>query len=251
MNSFFNWLLSSAGAGWAVAAFTLLGLVYTVVKRRRPNRIMVQEQDEVSLLMIAPRIRGLISVKFGDVPVERLSQLELEISNHGSDVVSDIDLRIAFPRDTKVLADSFLPVPGTLEVATSFQHAEANVTIPYLNPREEYEDRLQISYLCDGAPTPIYVTGGGEGWSVKHLRMPKKSAVLRRLALEYVLGFLAVVGALFFLSWRSGGLEQLEGPEMVGFLVIVTLVYVLLMRRAARALSITFSLKRILRSLGL
>ena len=54
MQSFWNWLIGEAGAGWIVGILGIIGGIYAWRKRERPPRVVLQEVNSVNLLDIHP-----------------------------------------------------------------------------------------------------------------------------------------------------------------------------------------------------
>jgi len=195
--SFLDWFFSAAGAGWTVGIVSLIGLLYTYLVRKRPNRLAFKEVSRTSLVKIKKEVRDKINVSFNNNPVKNLAQVETDIFNKGSEVIRDILLTIKFSKNTRVLATSFEVVPENLEVTMdSIKSNQVKIKIPFLNPIRPHNHRIKANIVCDGDIEKYKVIGSGEGWSVQSIRFPSK----RESAKNY-LKMIAALFIEFLLTW--------------------------------------------------
>ena len=179
--SFLDWLFSAAGGGWIVGIASLIGLLYTYLVRKRPNRLICKEVSRTSLVKIGKEVKDKIDVSFNNNPVKNLAQVEMDIFNEGSEVIRDILLTVKFSKNTRVLAKSFKVVPENLAVTTDFiKSNQVKIKIPFLNPIRPHKHRIKLNIVCDGDIEKYKVIGSGEGWSVQSLRFPSKKELKKR-----------------------------------------------------------------------
>jgi len=179
--SFLDWLFSAAGAGWALGIVSIIGLLYTYLFRKRPNRLICKEVGRTSLVKIRKEVRDMINVSFNKKPVKNLALVEMDIFNKGSEVIRDILLTVKFSKNTKVLGNSFEIVPENLAVTTdSIESNRVKIKIPFLNPIRPHKHIIRLNMLCDGDIKKYKVIGGGEGWSVQSFRFPSKKELEKR-----------------------------------------------------------------------
>lgn len=179
--SFLDWLFSAAGAGWTVGIVSLIGLLYTYLVRKRPNRLVCKKVSKNSLVKIRKEFRDKINVSFNNNPVKNLAQFEMDIFNKGSEVIRNIWLTVKFSKTTRVLDKSFEVVPENLAVTMdSIESNQVKIKIPFLNPIRPHKHRIKLNIVCDGDIEKYKVIGSGEGWSVQSLRFPSKKELEKR-----------------------------------------------------------------------
>lgn len=179
--SFLDWLFSAAGAGWTVGIASLIGLLYTYLARKRPNKLVCKEVSRTSLVKIREEVREKINVSFNNNPVKNLAQVEMDIFNKGSEVIRDILLIVNFSKNTRVLSTSFEVAPENLAVTMdSIESNQVKIKIPFLNPIRPHKHRIKANIVCDGDIEKYKVIGSGEGWSVQSLRFPSKKELEKR-----------------------------------------------------------------------
>ncbi len=199
--SFLDWLFSAAGAGWTVGIVSLIGLLYTYLVRKRPNKLVCKEVSRTSLVKISKEVRDKIDVSFNNNPVKNLAQVEMDIFNKGSEVIKDISLTVKFSKNTRVLATSFEVVPENLAVTIdSIESNQVKIKIPFLNPIRPHKHRIKANIVCDGDTEKYKVIGSGEGWSVQSLRLPSKKEseksywkMMAALFIEILLGWFVFI----------------------------------------------------------
>lgn len=179
--SFLGWLFSEAGAGWIIGIVSLIGLLLSLLLRKRPNRLICKEVSRTSLVKIRKEVRDKIDVSFNNNPVKNLAQVEMDIFNKGSEVIRNILLTVKFSKTTRVLAKSFEVVPENLAVTMdSIESNQVKIKIPFLNPIRPHKHRIKANIVCDGDTEKYKVIGSGEGWSVQSLRFPSKKELEKR-----------------------------------------------------------------------
>lgn len=182
MERFFAWLFSAAGAAWIVGIIALIGLLLSLLHRKRPNKLVCKEVARISLIKIRKEVRDMINVSFNKTPVKNLALVEMDIFNKGSEVIRDILLTVKFSENTKVLGNSFKFFPENLAVTTdSIESNRVKIKIPFLNPFHLHKHIIRLNMLCDGDIEKFKVIGSGEGWSVQSLRFPSKKELEKRL----------------------------------------------------------------------
>jgi hypothetical protein len=198
--TFAGWLFGEAGAGWFVAFLTLAGAAISYYRRNRPNRVVVREVHRTSLVRIRSDVRERIAVTFEGMPVQNLGELEVEILNDGSSVISPSQLTFVFPPKSEILVVSaYIGLDG-VDPGIEFKKNEATVSLPYLNPVREHNQRVRVSFAIDGALGRLFVRGSGAGWSIRHLPLLSPADVRRQLVLIAMASF-ALMLAIPFSSW--------------------------------------------------
>lgn len=228
--SFLDWLFSTAGAGWIVGIVSLIGLLYTYLVRKRPNRLVCKEVSRTSLVKISKEVRDKIDVLFNNNPVKNLAQVEINIFNKGSEVIRDILLTVKFSKKTRVLATSFEVVPENLVVTMdSIGSNLAKIKIPFLNPIRPHRHRIKANIVCDGDVEKYKVIGNGEGWSVQSLMFPSKKELLRRFSITAIALFIELLFTIFVYTpfvERYWGIPSTE-LSLRAFLVTLPIVLVI------------------------
>lgn len=195
---FLDWLFSEAGAGWIFGIVSLIGLLLSLLLRKRPNRLVCKEVGRTSLVKIRKEVRDNIDVSFNNEPVKNLALVEMDIFNKGSEVIRDILLTVKFSKNTRILATSFKVVPENLTVTTdSIESNQAKIKIPFLNPIRPHKHRIKANIVCDGDIEKYKVIGSGEGWSVQSLRFPSKKELERRTLIMFGVLFIEFLLANF------------------------------------------------------
>lgn len=180
--TFSEWLFSDAGAGWAVALIAIAGHVVSFIRRRRAVRVVVREMGRASLVSVSSAVRNQIEVTFVGQPVSNLGLVQLQISNHGSDPISDVRFSVSTRAPTKILLG--YQVPDTSAVSVEFtkgSDSEMTVGIPYLNNAAEHHHVLRVGVIVDGTDEELIVRGSGAGWSVRHTKMLTDDQQKRRM----------------------------------------------------------------------
>lgn len=194
-----QWLYTNAPAAWISAAVAAFSLLFVVITRKKPRRLVMRELGSSSLVNIQRHVRKRILVLFDDAQVANLSQIDIEMFNQGTEAISNPIVRIELPAKTKVINVAIDPPMESADVQI-FGSAVV-VKLPYINAYKDHGEIRVLSVLADGAAEPIIVRGNGEGWSVRHLPLPSKIAVRRQLRFMTVSMFPIVALMIFYLTF--------------------------------------------------
>jgi hypothetical protein len=217
----FAWLFSEAGAGWVFGVVSLIGLVLTLLSRKRPQRIICRELHKTSLVHVSDSAKAKIAVSFDDRPVEKLSQLELVIFNDGSEVVEDILLTFQFQESTKVLAVDYEVTPRNVDMTITPRYAESggnqcNVEINFLNPQRPHKQQVKAYIVCDGTVDHARVAGGGKGWSLRFDMLEEYSVRRMRIASLWML--LSTTSVVLLVTMP--GMDKLRSPVSLALVAL-------------------------------
>lgn len=172
MGDIYSWFASDAGAGWVFGILSLAVLIYTRRRDLRSTRIVVREIRRIEPISVGPSVKDKIKILFNGREISQLGQIDLEIWNEGKDTISSPCLAVEVPDDLEIL-DGELVGSGTASVA--FEKNTAKLTFEYLNAFKEHKQVERLLLIVDGNIERIKITGGGEGWSVRHERLPTKA----------------------------------------------------------------------------
>jgi len=192
-DAFFRWLFGEAGAGWVFGIVSAAVLLYSFLRKPRPRRLVFKELTRGSLVRIRPEVTDKIQISFDDAPVASLAHLKAEIYNEGGEAIHDPEIAVRFPDETRLLALSITCSVGDFPFRTEVDGNEATIGCPYLNPAREHNHRFEVTFLLDGKTEGVSVSGGGEGWSVRHARMPTFAQQQSKTILWVVVGMLLVI----------------------------------------------------------
>jgi hypothetical protein len=194
----FEWLLSSAGAGWVFGLVSLLVLVARWVRDRSEQRLICSE----GFHFVIASAGGRIGVTYDGKPVKRLAAAGFDVTNAGLNPIKDIVLRLVFPAESVVLGAQCENHPRTVDRENTAEWAGNGLTvkIPYLNPYEAHRDRIHILATVDGETEGATVIGGGEGWSLAKRQLPSSGQLKLRQAV--MLAVFAATILIAFLVYR-------------------------------------------------
>lgn len=161
------WLYTNAPAAWLAAIVATITLIYILLTRKKPKKIIVRDIYESSLVRIWPSVKKKISLTFEGKTIDTLGQVDLEIFNEGSEVIKNPTFMIVFPKTSRVLDVLLRPQDG--KPTREIKNNNVTISIDYLNPMREHNHVLFVSFLVDGATAPIKAEGTGEGWSMRHV----------------------------------------------------------------------------------
>jgi|SRR5579864_5692292 len=162
-----HWLYTNAPAAWISALVATVTVGFLLYSRKRPNRIVIREIRNTSVVRIRPSVRNKIKMTFDDKPIETLGQIEGEIVNDGSGVITTPKFVFTLAEDSIVL--DALITPQDFGATAEIDRNTVTIALPYLNPVREDKQIVRLSLLVDGTTENIKTTGGGEGWSVWYL----------------------------------------------------------------------------------
>jgi hypothetical protein len=165
-----HWLYTNAPAAWLSALVAIVTCVYLLRSRKKPKRLVIRESRNTSVVTIRPSVRDKIKMTFDDKPIKTLGQIDGDIFNEGSDVIQRPTFSLTLSEKSVVLDVSVTPQES--EIETKIDRNTLSITLPYLNPIREHGQILKLSLLVDGDTQNMRAVGGGEGWSVRHLRLP-------------------------------------------------------------------------------
>jgi hypothetical protein len=210
-DSIWNWLTSEAGAGWVFGFVALAALVFTIVTRNRPRRAIAKEIHRISLVQIREGVKDRIKVRFDNKQVKNLAGIVFELTNTGSQPISNFSFRMTFPDSVKILS-LFSPSTGHgANVTTNADKNVGRVQMSYLNPYREHKQAVFVTAIIDGTVHECKISGGGEGWSLKHVPYPNPQALQRKLRFRALFGIPAIlVLAYAYDVWVVKGLLHLE-----------------------------------------
>ena len=206
-DSIVHWVYTNAPAAWISAAIAIITCVILVRSRKKPKRLVVREIRNSTLVRIWPGVRHKIKMTFADQPIRKLGQIEGQIFNEGSEVIQNPTFNLTLPNRSRIL--DVLITPEDLNAMSTIVQNKLTIALPYLNPVHDHRQILKMSILVDGSTEPITVSGGGEGWSVRHAPLvnPKKT------------GYMLILGAaspiLLIILWFFYGL-YLEKHHGIG-----------------------------------
>jgi hypothetical protein len=170
MNEFLHWLSTEAAAGWGLGIVSFSGLVWTLVGRKRPNRLAYSEIDKSSLIDINTKIRDRIKVTYNQQPIERLGHVRAEIYNEGSTTIHNATFTLRVSEPVRILEIAAVSSADGCQVACQSDERQATITASYVNPYRDHNHTLVVSMLVDGNIPKIEISGGGDGWSLRQAR---------------------------------------------------------------------------------
>ncbi len=199
-----SWVFSGTGAGWAFGV--VVSLLTVIITRRsdfRPRRVVVQELRRVEPISIRVDIKDRIKITFDGNDVKSLGQIEASIFNEGRDTITEPEIRIEFPENITVIdATVSESTNGSAEWAGNVAHLK----FKFLNAKKEHKHTEKVSIITSGLIDRLKVTGGGEGWSVRHIHLPtavEQKAASRRVVWS-VLILIAIVLADLLIATLLG-----------------------------------------------
>lgn len=232
-NNWTQWFYTNAPAAWFSAVTAITTLVFVLRSRKKPNKIVVREISNGSLVHIWPSVRDKITVAFLGRLIQNLGQLDLEIFNEGSDVIKHPGIEISLQGGSTIL--DLLLTPPDPQAQTQVNANKVILRFPYLNPHREHKQVVKVSVLLEGNPEQVVVSGDGEGWSCRHVPMPRPTQLLNSLTWSMIL----VLASGFFLgllTWSIFGVRHRTGT-LITLLVaglIMGLVGLVGLRRVSR-----------------
>jgi hypothetical protein len=189
-----EWLVTDAGAGWIVGILGLSATMYGQITKRRPTIVVCKEAGKFSLIEIDKKVKENIQVKYKSLDIENLSQIELELFNNGAKTIKNFKMDILFDKGTKIL-DVVTGKTTDITGKWTSKHNSLNLELPYLNSYSGHHTKLTVKILCDGTINSLEISGGGEGWSLKHKKLPTKKILKVRFALVSLLLLLEILAS--------------------------------------------------------
>jgi hypothetical protein len=223
-NGWSQWFYTNAPAAWFSAVAAVTTLAFVLRSRKKPNRIVVREISNGSLVSIWPSVRDKITVAFQGRPIQKLGQVDVEIFNEGSEVIKKPAVEIALQRGSTIL--DLLLFPPDPENQIQVNANKVVLLLPHLNPFREHKQIVKVSILLDGDADQVEINGDGEGWSTRHLPLPNARQLRSRRTGLVIAGVCSLIFSIVFnlylqgrygigffeVSWRaflSGGIGSL------------------------------------------
>jgi len=209
-NTLSQWFYTNAPAAWISALVAVLTCVILLLSRKKPQRLVIQENRNVSLIRTWPSLREKMKITFNDSLIEALSFINIEVFNKGSEVITNATFNIIFPEGCKVLETSV--VADELNVQHALENNKVTITLPYINPVREHQHRVRLLILTDGTTDPIKVTGSGSGWSLLHQPLPTNKSLKLRLKITMAIVSLFLPLSYYYLKFieKNYGISETE-----------------------------------------
>ncbi len=198
-DTLWHWFYTNAPAAWFSAVAATVTLIYVLRTRKKPRRLVVRETAKSSLVRIWPSIREKIGITFDGRSIDTLGQIDLEILNEGSDTIQQPEITLTLPAETRVL-DAHA-IPEDLLAVCQIHPSKVIVKLPYLNPFRDHRQTVTLSILVEGPTGPVKATGGGEGWSLLHKRLPSKWQSFLNEAKGPLVFWVYMLSALLYKDW--------------------------------------------------
>lgn len=187
MQSFWQWFIGEAGAGWIIGILGLIGGIYAWLRRERPPKIVIQEVSHISLLDVHPSQSNRIHVGYSDTDgseskIESLQQIKLSIYNLGTrDISEAIDLVLTFRRKEqsansdddgavgfrRLVFDDVACKAEGMPTDGSANEQSVRITIPYLNSYRTHHHYAMAYLMTEHLVQLQLVRGSGKGWSAR------------------------------------------------------------------------------------
>lgn len=241
MESFWDWLIGEAGAGWIIGLLGVMGGVYAWLRRERPGRVIVQEVNRVRLLDIDASQRNQLAVYYKEsdgtqVQITDLVQSEWVIYNGGSrDILEPFSITLgpkgkAYSGFLKVVGQdnwcrsSVIRDPGN-QVVTGIRFE-----FDYLNAYQEHEQIARFFLLAEQVFSVELVEGNGRGWSAMLDKSGSSSgiAIAPVEAVLWLVMMISVVGMVMFFPQMVLSEEEFYNSlaQNWGFTVLVSAVVI-------------------------
>jgi hypothetical protein len=177
-NGWSQWFYTNAPAAWISAVVATVGFVLVLRSRKKPKRVVVREVEKSSLVRIWPSVRDKIHMTFNGHPVQNLGQIDLEILNEGSEVISHPGFEVSLADGSTILDVLLTPIDphATAQVNAN----RVVIVLPYLNPYAEHKQVVKLSILVDGDTEHVAVSGDGVGWSTRRVPLPTRAQRSRK-----------------------------------------------------------------------
>lgn len=185
-----------------------LGLLVNWLFWRRPGSRVTWEATHLSVL---ERKHDRLSLRFDDLPIERLSKLSLYVHNHGPARVNDGDceepMELHMPSDAQIV-----DVVSSMEsgLSLSADRLVLSVDVSPLDPKGTH----RIDILHTGTKNPEYEVRSGAirdvaGGVRPYTRAPRLRSTLGRVWSRVYAAFVVVVALVTF--WSFVGLPLADG----------------------------------------
>ena len=171
--SLLSWFISPAGSGWTVVILMVIGLILKWLFRKKPKIVFCKEINTKSLTLFEEDEKRL-KIYFDKKPIDKPFNLLLALYNKGTEVIEDIKLTFKFASKTKVIDASFEDIESEEKLNKKIIGNQIVLNIPFLNPIRPHNHMIRADILCDGDTDGYKITGSGEGWSLRTIRLPSK-----------------------------------------------------------------------------
>lgn len=214
MDTFLNWLIGEAGAGWVIGILGTVGGVYVWLNRERAPRVFLQEVDSVRLLDIHESQRNKLRISYGDEEensrhIDSLEQREIVIYNNGTkDILEPLSITVKFVSRTnsrKVQQDELFwrLIFDEISCTASPIYEDGNVigaqiSIPYLNSFPVHSHYVRAYLISEHYIELELIKGIGKGWSA-NLNTASTLRNLQKLVASYLYWIINVSGLVFAL----------------------------------------------------
>ncbi len=221
MQSFWQWFIGEAGAGWIIGILGVIGGVYAWLRRERPPRIVIQEVKQISLLDIHPSQSDKIHVGYSDTDgsehkIESLEQVKLAVYNLGTkDITETVDFVLTFrrkkqPADAedsesigfwRLVFDDATCEAESIPTDGSVHEQSVRIRIPYLNSYRTHHHYALAYLMTEHAAQLQLVRGNGKGWSASLSTLDQfwtRRRTMARAVRMTAIGLVLLAGVLCF-----------------------------------------------------
>jgi hypothetical protein len=92
--TWFHWFYTNAPAAWLSAFLATASLIFVLKARAKPRRVVIREVGRSSLVRIWPGVRKKIKMTFDGNNIEALGQIDIDVSNCGSQVIQQPEFTV-------------------------------------------------------------------------------------------------------------------------------------------------------------
>lgn len=198
IDAFIDWLIGEAGAGWVFGTVSLIALIASYFRRKRPAHVVVEEVELFDTIEVHKEIRDKVQVAFDGMPVGNLSQFRARVFNSGTNPISADKITLQFSDTCKIIAASLESSNEGEKIG--YRDNKVAFSWEYLNPFSDHKHAIELLVLADGELDGVEIRGSGSGWSARHKRLPtrkERRRELRKVAVSY-----GVILLLFMLYSR-------------------------------------------------
>lgn len=150
------------------------------LNQRRASYIEVRDVEHLSLVRVDRKIGERIEAKLDGVPVNNLSEFEVEIRNSSKEVISNIELCVTLDEGEELKDYRVAGAHAECQIASPMKLI---IRIPFLNPYKGHSEVVNVFLLCTGVRPNYQVNGRGVGWSARRMTfrdtIAKKFLVLK------------------------------------------------------------------------
>lgn len=212
-----DWFYTNAPAAWIsafVAAITCAILLWT---RKKPNRIIIREEINTSLISIRKAFIEKIKVSYENRNIGSLGQVALTVYNEGSDVIRYPTFTLNFPERSTVL--EMWVDPEEVNDTYVIQGNKTTIKLRYLNPIRDHKQKVIILFAIDGKTNPVTTNGSGEGWSIKYIPLPTaKQNTTRTFIVMFIVGLISYIYGRCIERVYGIPIEEISGRAFIAYL---------------------------------